>query len=297
MKKNNLTIIYNPFISKNKSFEQIKLLKQSTKNLKIKTNFISVETVNWFADKKFESNAFGKKILFLDKNIAVSQLLENSGYWVYNKTCAINSCDNKALTHASISHIKIKQVKTLIGPMLFINGKIDETSTFIKNINKKFSYPLVIKDVYGSFGTNVHLVNDQKEAIKIINSTSGGQVIVQPFLNKKIGESIRVIVAGNKVIGSLHQKNNKDFRSNLTLGATSKYVSLNKSIKDCATRISKTLGLFYSGIDFLFDNNLQLLFCEANSNVQLSNASKALNKNIGDELLQAIMSDKEYYKN
>lgn len=294
MKANKLTVIYNPHIVKN--HEQLKLIIAASKKLNLKTKLIATDALVSFLNEKTKIRNFSKKILFLDKDIALATFLQKQDYWVYNKALAINYCDNKALTHAALVDTKVKQIKTLLGPILFDNEKMNPASAFIKNIRRTFKYPIVIKDVYGSYGTNVHLVNCEQQAIEIINSTSGRQVIVQEFMKQKIGESVRVFVAGNKIIASIHQKHPTDFRSNLTLGSQGSLINLSKTQQKQAFLINRHLQLFYSGIDFLFDNSGQLIFCEANSNAQLVHVSKTSGKNFVANLLEAIINDQTYYK-
>ncbi len=78
------------------------------------------------------------------------------------------------------------------------------------------------------------------------------QAIVQKYITCSKGESVRVIVVNNKVIGALHTTNNSDFRSNLNKGAKAERFFLNKEQENLAVKISKVMQLFYCGIDFLF---------------------------------------------
>lgn len=290
MKKTKITIIYNSFFNAKKVFDQINLLKTACKELKVEAQFINNEELISNIDLK-NKNKLNKKILFLDKNIALAKILENWGYKLYNNSNAINLCDNKAYTHIALLKEKIIQPKTFVGPITFGLKKISLKSNFIKSAKKELKYPFILKEVYGSFGNQVYLIRNDLELEKKLKETKDKQIIIQKFLKKYSGTSIRVIFINKNIVGAICQTNINDFRSNLTLGSESKVIEVTKLMKSITNKIIKSLGLFYGGIDFLIDENKKLLFCEANSNVQLVNASKILKKNLAKILVQEIINN------
>lgn len=289
MKKTKITIAYNSFLNVKKVTEQINLLKKACTELKIKAQFISSDQILGSINLK-NKNKLNKKILFLDKNIALAEILETWGYKLYNNSKAINLCDNKAYTHIALLKEKIRQPKTFIGPITFGLNKISIKSNFIKQAKKELKYPFVLKEVYGSFGNQVYLINNDSELEKNLEKTKERQVIIQEFLKKHAGTSIRVIFVNKNIIGAIYQNNKNDFRSNLTLGSESKVIKITSLMKNITNKIIRSLGLFYGGIDFLIDENNKLLFCEANSNVQLVNSSKILKQNLAKILVKEIIN-------
>lgn len=284
-----LTIIYNPYINKNNS--QISLFDKK------KINLISSDQLNLLVNhKNLYVNKLSKKILFLEKNIALASYLEKQGYYLYNSKKSIEICDNKALTHIELSSINIEQPKTLIGPLTFNLKKIDKNNDFIKNIKKNFKYPVILKEVYGSFGHQVYLMKSENELIKKLQTINGSQVIVQEFFKKYAGQSIRVIFINKKIVGCIKQINQTDYRSNLTLGSHSQIIKISNELKNISNKIIHKLNLFYGGIDFICKNNGTWIFCEINSNAQLNNISKIFNKNFGEVLIKKIIGDKKYYE-
>lgn len=290
MKKTKITIIYNSFFNEKKVSDQIDLLEIACKELEVKAQFISSEEIISNIDLK-NKNKLNKKILFLDKNIALAEILEAWNYKVYNSSRAINLCDNKAYTHIALLKEKVMQPKTFVGPITFGLKKMSIKSNFIKAAKSELKYPFVLKEVYGSFGNQVYLINNDSELEKKLEKTKDKQIIIQKFLKKYSGTSIRVIFINKNIVGAIHQSNINDFRSNLTLGSESKIIKVNKVMKSITNKVIKSLGLFYGGIDFLIDENKKLLFCEANSNVQLVNASKILKKNLAKILIQEIINN------
>lgn len=290
MKKTKITIIYNSFFNVKKVSDQINLLKKACRELKVEAQFINNEKIISNIDLQ-NKNKLNKKILFLDKNIALAEILENWGHKLYNNSRAINLCDNKAYTHIALLKEKIEQPKTFVGPITFGLKKISLKSDFIKSVKRELKYPFVLKEVYGSFGNQVYLIKNNLELDKKLEETKDKQIIIQKFLKKYSGKSIRIIFINKNIVGAIYQNNISDFRSNLTLGSESKVIKVTKLMKKLTEKIIKSLGLFYGGIDFLINENKKLIFCEANSNVQLVNASKILKKNLAKILVQEIINN------
>ncbi|WP_052664000.1 RimK family alpha-L-glutamate ligase [Mycoplasmoides alvi] len=290
-----LTIVYNPYVNKLKNNEQFILINKAAKLLNIKLfNIPSNNIFSLISSKNIKLPT--KKILFLDKNIALAKLLENYGYLLYNNSDAINVCDNKALTHVHLMNEGIAQPKTLIGPLTFnLNTSKQNYLSFLKIIKKSFKFPLIVKEVYGSFGKQVYLINNIEEFDTKFNKLMNKQIIIQEFINYNPGTSIRVLIINKKIVGILKQTNTLDFRSNLSQNATGTIITnISNDHKKMLNLIINKLNLFYAGIDFLYDKNKNWIFCEANTNAQLSNISKIYNINFGKTLLNEIINDKKY---
>ncbi|AAC71228.1 RimK family alpha-L-glutamate ligase [Mycoplasmoides genitalium] len=287
MKK--INVVYNPaFNPISSKLNQTQLLKNASEELDIELKFFTsfdINTTKAKANLPFISN----KILFMDKNIALARWLESNGFEVINSSIGINNADNKGLSHAIIAQYPfIKQIKTLLGPQNFDREwNPVMLDVFINQIKQSMEFPVIVKSVFGSFGDYVFLCLDEQKLRKTLMSFNQ-QAIVQKYITCSKGESVRVIVVNNKVIGALHTTNNSDFRSNLNKGAKAERFFLNKEQENLAVKISKVMQLFYCGIDFLFDQDRSLIFCEVNPNVQLTRSSMYLNTNLAIELLKAI---------
>lgn len=289
-----LTIVYNSYVNEMKKNNQIGLLMSAAKILKIKLFLIPSESIKSLINQK-KLNLPSKKILFLEKNIALAQLLESNRYKLYNNSNSIYISDNKALTHVALSKLKIKQPKTLIGPLTFNLKNAKRNLNFQKIIKTNFKFPLIVKEVFGSFGQQVFLVKNLNDLNKLLNDLGGKQIIIQEFLNFYLGKSIRVLVVNKKIVGVMQQENKNDFRSNLSQNGIGTIIpKLKSKEKEVINRIITKLNLFYSGIDFLLDEKRDFIFCEANSNPQLTNISNIFQKNFGIDLLKEIMVDCKY---
>ncbi|WP_052663035.1 hypothetical protein [Mycoplasmoides pirum] len=298
--KNKLTIIYNSYLNSSKIKNQLNLIKKASDYLKTNVYFIPTNKLEVLINTNKSFFLPSKKILFLEKNIPVAKYLEKQNYHLYNNSYSINVCDNKALTHIELIKEKsIKQPKTLIGPVTFnLNGSNKAISDFLTNVKNNFKFPLIIKEVYGSFGEQVYLINNLKEFKNKFLELKNKQIIVQEFYKSFSGQSLRILVINNKIISCIKQVNLNDFRSNLSQNSKAEIFNklLPKNFEKSIDLITKKLKLFYGGIDFIFDKNKKLVFCEANSNVQLANISQIFNKNFAIDLINEILKDKKYYE-
>lgn len=293
MSKPIISVVYNPFFDAKKIAAQIDLLQQAALSVNLCINFVAADNVDARLDVDMPSS-LAHKVLMLEKNVCLAQALAQRKHRLYNAPQAIAVCDHKGETHLAVKATGLKQIPTFIGPMTFGLGSIKPASGFISQIENECKYPMVIKEVYGSFGRQVYLVKDRQALLTLFNQINGRQVIAQPFMAYRSGQSVRVIVINNRVVGSILQTNEHDFRSNLTQHASGVPFALSQQQRSDAIKISRALNLFYGGLDFVFANNDELVFCEANSNVQLSLASQVLRQNLGAHLLQAIAEDQTY---
>ena len=88
-----------------------------------------------------------------DKDRHISNLLEKAGYRLFNRASSIEVCDDKMLTHIALANEGIRMPKTIPSP-LYYGG--DDDGTFIKKMLTILDYPIIVKEVYGSFGKQVY---------------------------------------------------------------------------------------------------------------------------------------------
>ena len=106
------------------------------------------------------------------------------------------------------------------------------------------SFPLVMKSLDGHGGKEVYLINSKNE---LKQSDKG--FIYQKFLPNK--GDVRLYVLNKKVIGAVKRSNDKDFRSNFSLGGEIEEYNPSKEMKDIAIKISELLDADYIGVDFI----------------------------------------------
>ena len=108
-------------------------------------------------------------ILFWDKDVRLARAFEAAGLPVFNSASAIEACDDKALTLEKLAGAGLTEGKkpeirlplTVMAPMTFSGIGYTDLS-FIMDEEETISYPMVIKECFGSFGAQVHLAKNRK---------------------------------------------------------------------------------------------------------------------------------------
>lgn len=223
-------------------------------------------------------------VLFWDKDITLCRMLEEMGIRVFNSSQAIAACDNKGLTHAILSRTGIKMPKTIIAPMSF---KKEDMSDFAKNAAKKLSFPMIIKESYGSFGYQVFRAHDLYDAVEIANAISPNPMIFQEYIAESYGRDVRLNVVGDRVVAAMERYNEDDFRANVTNGGKMKPYNPTSEECEIAVNACKALGLDFAGVDLLFGKDGPLL-CEVNSNAHIKNILDCTGINVAIEIFNYI---------
>ncbi|MBQ6697503.1 MAG: RimK family alpha-L-glutamate ligase [Oscillospiraceae bacterium] len=202
-------------------------------------------------------------VLFWDKDVSLARAIEEKGILCVNSADAIEKCDDKAKMHLALGDIPCP--KTIIAPMTFPNIGFTDTS-FLTSVAEKLGFPIVVKEVCGSFGAQVYLARDFDELLKITTEHQSVPLLFQQLIEESFGRDIRINVVGRRVCAAmLRESKNGDFRSNVTLGGSTLPYSPSDAECELALEAAERLGLDFAGIDILFGKYGPLL-CEVNSN-------------------------------
>ena len=223
-------------------------------------------------------------ILFWDKDVYLAKKLVNSGIRLFNNAQAIEECDNKILTYLRLDKANIPMPRTYIPPKTFV-GVPYPNLTFLDKL--PLSYPYIIKEAFGSYGKQVYLINNRKEAEKLIKSLGYKDFLIQEYIEEAKGLDIRVNVVGNKVVNAIERINEHDFRSNLSNGGHGKEYKVSKEIEDLAIKACKALGLDFAGVDVIISNNGPLI-CEINSNPHFLSTLEITGHNLALDIAKYI---------
>ena len=280
--------IFNKYLENDK----FKCLKNSfseeAKSLNIDIEFVS-NSKSWqlVLDDKFEKRDF---VLFWDKDVKLAKVLEESGHKVINSSKAIEICDDKSKTYISLLNHNIKQPLTIVSPMIFY-GSLAKDMDFIDSAISKIGFPMIVKECFGSFGEQVYLINNKDEFISQIDKIGIRPFIIQEFIKTSFGKDLRLYLVGGKVLASMKRENSSgDFRANIEIGATGTLYNANDKQVEMAIKVSKEIGLEFGGIDLLFGENDEPIFCEANSNAYFNEMNKVANIKIEQHILKHIIS-------
>lgn len=226
-------------------------------------------------------------ILFYDKDIKLAKMLEDKGYILFNSSSAIEICDDKFKTYYKLYN-RIIQPKTISSPFLY-NGDLTNDRQFIQKCENIFSYPMIVKECYGSFGFQVYKIDNQEQLIDSMLKIGNRPFIVQEYISTSFGRDIRIQVVGNEVVCAINRINKDgDFRANITNGAKAyEYIPNDQQI-EMALNATKIIGADFAGVDLLFGENDKPLLCEVNSNAHVENIGSICKVNVYKKMIEYI---------
>ncbi len=228
-------------------------------------------------------------VLFWDKDIRLAELLTSRGMRLFNSARSIELCDNKALTYTSLCSSGIKMPLTLVAPQVFYEYDWS-SSPFIAEAEERIKYPMVLKECFGSFGAQVHLVHDRDELLKTIAAVGTSPFLLQEFISASYGRDVRIEVVGEKAVAAMLRCSETDFRANITAGGSMRPYTPSPAQAEMAIHAAKLLGLDFGGVDILFGEDGPVL-CEVNSNAHINNISSCTGVNVADIIMQHILCE------
>lgn len=227
-------------------------------------------------------------VLFWDKDVKLARMMESMGFKVYNSADAIECCDDKARTNIALAGSGIRMPKTFISPLTYFDEGLDGAE-FVDNIESQLSYPMVIKECMGSFGEQVSLVYNREELLSMVKSKGKSPFIVQEFISTSTGRDVRIYVAGGEAKAAIMRYNEKDFRANYVEGAGMKAYTPTEAQIEMAVNVARILGLEFGGIDILFGEDDEPVFCEANSNAHFKKLYTVTGVDMAEEILKCML--------
>ena len=288
-------LIVNGFLNTQKFQELYEMLKKSAKkfsiDLDLKTNdeiLVDINSIKGFDNKHINNVDF---ILFWDKDVKLAKYLEVLGFKVFNSASSIAICDDKSLTHLSLMNSGIKMPRTIIAPMTYAN--IGYTNyDYLEKVKNTLGFPLIVKEVFGSFGRQVYMASNANELETIVKEHSkNSSLIFQKYISTSKGRDIRLQVVGDKVVAAMYRYNNSgDFRANLSNGGKVKNYTPTKEQADIAIRCCKILGLDFAGVDLLFGEEDEPIICEINSNAHFKNITEVSGVSVSDYIIEYIIN-------
>lgn len=229
--------------------------------------------------------------VFWDKDIRLCQYLESKGIKTFNNSKAIEVCDDKGLTAITLDGV-VKQPRTVLAPLTFFDNY--GSLAFVKEVEKILGYPMVVKERQGSFGEQVYLAKDHSELLAIIIKTKTKSILFQEYIVTSYGRDVRMQVVGDKVIASVMRVNEKDFIANVTHGGAMYPYEPTEAQKAMALKVCRAVGLDFGGVDILFGEMDEPIFCEINSNAHFKNLFDCTGINTAEHIAEYV---KNYYDN
>ena len=287
-------ILYNKNFEDNKKFsEHIDWFVQVSKELDISLEAKSNTDVMFLLSDSIQSQQVsdGKPdfVIFFDKDIRLAQSLEAVGIRVFNSSKAIEICDDKSLTHVVLSKNNIKTPKTILCPKSFFGFQEKELS-FLSHVSNELSFPLILKEAFGSFGNEVYLINNKEELLQKTIELSPKQILFQEYIKESSGKDIRMYIVGGEYVGAVIRANADDFRANVSSGGTMTDYTPTKDEVEIAKKSCLAIGLDFAGVDILFGVNGPLI-CEVNSNAHMKNFYNVTGVDVVRKIFEHILKN------
>lgn len=227
-------------------------------------------------------------VLYLDKDLYVSEMLTKSGIKLFNSSESIRLCDDKMLTHIFLGNQGIRMPKTISSPLNYM-GK--EDFVFLSDVMNLLSFPMIAKENFGSLGKGISLINNQEELYEYERSHKSDAHLYQEYIESSKGHDYRLILINGTCVACMKRVNdNGDFRSNVAQGGHGEITNIPKSYIDLAEKAAKLLKLDVCGIDILDDEDGNPVLCEVNSNAFFQEIEKITGKNIAKLYAEHIVA-------
>ncbi len=224
--------------------------------------------------------------LFWDKDIRLAKLLEHSGLRLLNPAQSIEVCDDKTLTYLSLKDL-LPMPQTLLCPKTF-EGLGYGQMEFLDQAALALGLPFVIKEGYGSYGSQVYLVHSVAEAKKLLSMLNPVPILFQKFVQESAGRDVRAYVVNGQVVAAMERINlSGDFRANIADGGRGLPYALSKEEEEIALQACRLLNLDFAGVDLLFSKDGPLL-CEVNSNAHFEALKTVTGLNPADSIAKMI---------
>lgn len=239
-------------------------------------------------------------VLFWDKDLNLCRRLENQGIRVFNRSSAIEACDNKNLTSLALEGRNVPTPRTILAPKTFRPDQYPELD-FLETIGERLRFPLVVKEAFGSFGAQVHLARDPRELREIVQKIGVRPMQFQEFIpsewNGQVAD-VRIHVVGDAIKAAvLRTAKPGDFRANVTNGGKMSRWDPTPEQCELALRVCRILGTDFAGVDLLFGENGRPILCEVNTNAHFKNLLDAVGIDVGRAIAEYVVSTVRKEKN
>ncbi|EIT85348.1 RimK family alpha-L-glutamate ligase [Fictibacillus macauensis ZFHKF-1] len=237
------------------------------------------------AGKETELPAF---VIFGDKDLFLARQLELLGIPVYNSAETIERCDHKGKMYQALAAQGLPLPKTIIAPKIFHTlSNDDHLALFTAHL----SFPLVIKEAYGSFGMQVYLVHNETELREKVAALGATEYIVQEMITSSWGKDIRLNVVGGQVIAAMQRSSETDFRANITAGGRSMPYDPSDEEVALAIACASAVNAAFAGVDLLFGPDGSPIVCEINSNAHIRSIYECTQIDVAPAMIAHIQSD------
>lgn len=214
--------------------------------------------------------------------LAVIRQLEHSGVRCINTAESIDMVQDKLMTAQVLADNSLPTPKTMM-----VRYPVD-----ISLVEDHIGFPCIIKLKTGSYGNGVYLCERKRDFSKLMefidNLDTSKTLLIQEYLGDRVGEDLRVIVVGGRVIGAMKRiAQEGEFRANISGGGRGEPYPLNDEIEFLARESARVFNLDIAGVDLLFDKD-GFRVLEVNSNPGFKGATGHCNIPVADAITEYI---------
>jgi [lysine-biosynthesis-protein LysW]---L-2-aminoadipate ligase len=172
-------------------------------------------------------------------------LLEAQGATTVNRAEVIGVCGDKARTSLLLAAAGLATPRTVVAL----------TPEAALEAAEKLGFPVVAKPLTGSWGRMVTVLRDRQEAQAVLEHraalpTAQQHIVYLQELIDKPGRDIRVLVAGDDVIGATYRYS-AEWRTGVAGGATSRPCPLSPELTTLALGAARAVGGGFLGVDLV----------------------------------------------
>lgn len=286
-------VLINAYLQSKSQFSQAERMQEELEKLGIKTDVLRNDGFYALLSEGNIQSQLLKKYdfcVYFDKDKYVSEALQKAGLRLFNCHNAVCVCDDKMQTYLALSGKNIPMPKTVAGLLCYhADAEIPQES--IERVETLFSYPIIVKECYGSQGKGVYMAKDRAELTGLMQTLKCRPHLFQETVQTSIGKDVRVIVVGGKIVASMLRQSSVDFRSNIELGGTGIPYDIPLETQTLCLRIAKELSLDYCGIDILFGEGGKPIVCEVNSNAFFHGIERVTGVNVAKAYAEHIYKE------
>lgn len=289
-------IIYNGFLRAESFYDFAQMMEQAANNEGHRATIYSNKEIVSILDTNLTMvpSDLPDYVIFTDKDLYLARQFELLGVPVFNSSAAIATSDDKIKTYQLLAKAKVPIPKTIFAPKTFGLPHAFDAS-YMDTIIHTFTFPLVIKEAYGSFGEQVYLINNEQQLYDKVAEIKDRPFMFQEMIHSSFGKDLRLQVVGDQVVTAMKRTSEHDFRANVTSGGTMETYNPTDEEIQIAVKASQLIGADFSGVDLLFGNTGPIV-CEVNSNAHIRNILDCTGINAAPYIIQHIESIIGAYK-
>ena len=269
------------------------MLIDEAKNIFEVADMIDLRNIKIRIDKKTEVLYDGKILkdydcLYIKGSYKYASLLYGLSE-IYKDKCFI-PIDSQAhiIAHNKfLNHLHFSSEKMLKMPATYFAANVSETKEFLKTLN----YPIILKIPSGTHGKGVIFAESNASASSMIDALEifKQPVIIQDYINVK--SDIRVIVAGEKIVGSMRRiAKYGEVRANAHQGGEAEPFIVTTEMKNMCIEASKKIKASICAIDIV-ESDYGPLILEVNTSPGLQKITEVTKKNIAIEIVEYLYEE------